>query len=268
VRLTRLDQDGGAEQRDTRQRVSMTELVPAGSDPTATRELVHQLADTRLLVTSVNPATGDEQVEVAHEALIRSWPRLRVWLTEDRAGLRMLDTIRQRASDWEASNHDEGLLLRGSQLDRAEETAGQPRFALNDQERAFLDASLGLRESERLKAEAALAEKEAEQQRALEFAQQLAAAAEARQHAEEAARHEAEQRAETERQGREQLRRRAFILAGVAVVAIMAMIAAGILGETSRRNFNEAERQKTQAENNAAEAERQKTQAENNAAEA
>src|SRR5262245_38687267 len=32
VRLTRLDQDGGAEQRDTRQRVSMAELVPAGSD--------------------------------------------------------------------------------------------------------------------------------------------------------------------------------------------------------------------------------------------
>src|SRR5262245_14048601 len=242
VRLTRLDQDGGAEQRDTRQRVSMAELVPAGSDPAGTRELVRRLANTRLLVTSVNPTTGDEQVEVAHEALIRSWPRLRIWLTEDRAGLRMLDTIRQRVRDWEASNHDEGLLLRGSQLDRAEETAGQPRFALNDQERAFLDASLGLRESERLKAEAALAEKEAARQRELEAAQQLATAAEARQQAEEVARHEAEQRAETEKQGREQLRRRAFILAGVAAVAIAALIAAAVLGVQSQRNATKAEK--------------------------
>ncbi|MCP4374825.1 MAG: hypothetical protein GY794_01390, partial [bacterium] len=77
VRLTRLDEESvqGEERRDTRRRVWLEELVPAGSDQTKTKELVRRLADTRLIVTSVNETTQREEVEVAHEALIRHWPR-------------------------------------------------------------------------------------------------------------------------------------------------------------------------------------------------
>lgn len=58
VRLTRLDEEAapGAERRDTRRRVSLDELVPAGGDVEATRNLVWRLANAGLVVTSGAPA--------------------------------------------------------------------------------------------------------------------------------------------------------------------------------------------------------------------
>ncbi|MEV5748565.1 hypothetical protein AB0L00_12170 [Actinoallomurus sp. NPDC052308] len=35
-------------------------------------------------------APGPDQIEMAHEALLWAWPRLRAWITTDRAGLRVL----------------------------------------------------------------------------------------------------------------------------------------------------------------------------------
>src|SRR5205085_11517427 len=99
-----------------RQRVWQEELVPAGSEPEATRGLVKRLADARLVVTSVNSVTGHEEVEVAHEALIRHWPRLRTWLDVERDSLRLRESLRQAARDWERRGRARDLLYRGSQL--------------------------------------------------------------------------------------------------------------------------------------------------------
>jgi hypothetical protein len=54
VRLTRLDEEvgSGVERRDTRRRVALEELVPAGGDVAATKELVARLASAGLVVTS------------------------------------------------------------------------------------------------------------------------------------------------------------------------------------------------------------------------
>jgi energy-coupling factor transporter ATP-binding protein EcfA2 len=102
LRLTRLeDAPAGAEARDTRRRVGLAELVPAGSEPAETVVLVKRLADARLVVTSLNAASGQEEVEVAHEALIRHWPRLRDWLEEDRAELHLRAGVREAAVEWE-----------------------------------------------------------------------------------------------------------------------------------------------------------------------
>jgi hypothetical protein len=53
VRLTRLDEDAGSdgERRDTRRRVALEELVPAGGDLPATKALVARLASAGLVVT-------------------------------------------------------------------------------------------------------------------------------------------------------------------------------------------------------------------------
>lgn len=157
IRLTRLEADPtpGVEQRDTRRRVSLEELVPAGSDPAVTREIVRQLADARLLVTGTNPLQGQEEVEVAHEALIRHWPRLRGWLDEDRAGLRMGEGVREAALEWVASSPDprrldEGLLVhRGGRLEDVLELAASQRFPFNQLEMDYLHACRSLGERER-----------------------------------------------------------------------------------------------------------------------
>jgi hypothetical protein len=82
-------------ERDLVKRV-MLELVSVGAGGETRRRatraeigedawrVVPALADARLLVTSHDDATGDETAEVAHEALIRHWDRLRAWLDEDR----------------------------------------------------------------------------------------------------------------------------------------------------------------------------------------
>jgi hypothetical protein len=62
VRLTRLDEEtvSGTERRDTRRRVALEELVPAGGDLAATKELIARLASAGLVVTSRAPARPED----------------------------------------------------------------------------------------------------------------------------------------------------------------------------------------------------------------
>jgi hypothetical protein len=143
VRLTRLDEEAtkAEERRDTRQRVRLHELTRAGSDTAQTKTLVKRLADARLMVTSMNAATGREEVEVAHEALMRYWPRLRRWLDEDQADLRVLAMVRLAAQEWHKNQADESLLTHhGARLSEAERLLSHPRLGLNREEAEYLGA--------------------------------------------------------------------------------------------------------------------------------
>ena len=123
IRLTRLDEQtvGGEQRRDTRRRVGLEELVPSGDDPTVTKRLVERLAGSgaRLVVTSRDEVTGCEEVEVAHEALIRYWERLQKWLEENRSNLQLRETIRQAALEWSGQEKEESYLVhRGGKIRR------------------------------------------------------------------------------------------------------------------------------------------------------
>ena len=43
---------------------------------------------------------SERWVDVSHEALIRGWPRLRGWIEEDRAGLRLHRRLTEAAEEW------------------------------------------------------------------------------------------------------------------------------------------------------------------------
>src|SRR5262249_5502661 len=135
LRLTRLgDDDGDGERRDTRQRVELDELTPAGGDPAETKRLVKRLADegARHRVSGLSKSTKKEEVEVAHEALIRYWPRLRQWLDEDRGDLRMLAVVRSAAQQWQKNPADESRLTHhGARLTEAERLLSHPRIKLS-----------------------------------------------------------------------------------------------------------------------------------------
>ncbi len=137
--------------RDTRKRVTEKMLIPAGSDRQKSKELIKQLADERLVVIS-----GEErEVEVAHEALIRHWPRLQQWLDEDIENIRLLETISQAAKEWETNNKDDNYLVhRGSRLDEAKSLWKQSS-SLSEVEDNYLEGcvSLDLQEKERLQRE-------------------------------------------------------------------------------------------------------------------
>jgi len=99
-------------------------------------------------------------LDVSHEALIRGWPRLRRWLDEDRAGLRLQRRITETAEEWQRSNRDDDLLYRGARLIQAQEWRERHEMELNPLEREFLDASIVLKQ--RVEEEKRLHEAESE----------------------------------------------------------------------------------------------------------
>ena len=122
---------------DTRRRVTLAELTDSDDTARATlaRAVLAELIDARLV-------TADEDAaEITHETLLTAWPRLRQWLTDDRAGLRIHRDLTDAARDWQQEGHDLGRLFRGARLVVARDWAAHHSQDLNAGERAFLAAS-------------------------------------------------------------------------------------------------------------------------------
>lgn len=93
------------------------------------------LTEARLVTVS------EGSVEVAHEALLREWPRLRDWLEEDRAGQRLRSHLINSAKEWDSSGRDTGELYRGARLATALDWTAEHNLELNELERSFLMTS-------------------------------------------------------------------------------------------------------------------------------
>jgi WD40 repeat protein len=147
-RLTR----PGEGTEDTRRRAPLDEMVTSPAERESVEMVVRTLADARLLTTSGSATaqvTGDATVEVAHEALIREWPRLRGWLDEDREALLIHHRLIEATSEWEQEDHADDFLYRGLRLAQALEWRNLHNVDLNARERDFLDASVSLQARER-----------------------------------------------------------------------------------------------------------------------
>ncbi|GAA1014090.1 hypothetical protein Aple_042260 [Acrocarpospora pleiomorpha] len=138
VRLTAL----GDGTEDTRRPISRTELVGL-AHPELTSDVLDRIAAARLVVLS------EDTVDVAHEALIRAWPRLHRWLTDDRENLFVHRRLTDAAQTWQELGRDSGALYRGVQLLAARTWAEDHPQELNNVESAFLRDSGALEESER-----------------------------------------------------------------------------------------------------------------------
>ena len=110
--------------------------------------MLRRLADARLVTLDENT------VEVAHEALIREWPRLRAWLDEDRAGRQLHRHLTHAAHDWDALGREPSELYRGPRL--AATSAWLARDdnanAINALEADFVAASAARERAERAEA--------------------------------------------------------------------------------------------------------------------
>jgi WD40 repeat protein len=98
--------DGGVEGAAASRRVPIDDVA---SDD-ARETLVDRFVEARLLVTDRNDA-GEAVVSVAHEALLREWPRLRDWIERNRAFLQTRARVQERAARWDEEGRPEDLLL-------------------------------------------------------------------------------------------------------------------------------------------------------------
>jgi WD40 repeat protein/serine/threonine protein kinase/DNA-binding XRE family transcriptional regulator len=220
--FSRLDENGQAAARqvflrlitlgegteDTRRRVLREELQGLGTVNSAYSMAIDRFGSAHLLTFDRDPLTRSATIEVAHEALLREWKRLREWLNESRTDLRLQRQLALAAQEWRTAQQDSSFLLTGARLEQFEGWATSTSVVLTRDERAYLDASI----SQRNQLEAAEAER---QNRELETVRRLAETEKAR--------------SEEQALSIQQLRRRTVYLAIVMVMAIIAAIAAGML---------------------------------------
>ncbi|MGW0761082.1 nSTAND1 domain-containing NTPase [Streptomyces sp. NPDC002814] len=141
VRLTAL----GDGTEDTRRPARLEELegLAEQADGADIAGVLDRAAGARLLTLD------HERVELAHEALIRCWPRLHGWLNENREATRVLRQLTDAAHAWETLGRDPGALYRGTRLAMA---GVLERSSLSVREREFLDASRAAAEGEQVAA--------------------------------------------------------------------------------------------------------------------
>lgn len=84
---------------------------------------------------------GAGEVQLAHEALLEQWPRLRGWLQERELDAEMVSHLADAAGTWAVSGRAEADLYRGARLAVAEQLATAHPADISGLERDFLDAA-------------------------------------------------------------------------------------------------------------------------------
>ena len=133
---------------DTRRRTLRSELSAIAADTDAMDEVIDTFSAYRLLSLDHDPATRSPTVEVAHEAILREWERLRGWLNASRHEIRLERQLAAAVEEWRAARQDASFLLRGARLEQFEKWANETRLALTPDEQSYLAASLAQRQQE------------------------------------------------------------------------------------------------------------------------
>jgi WD40 repeat protein/DNA-binding SARP family transcriptional activator len=134
----------GAGTEVVRRRAPLSEF-DLDRDPNASRAMA-VFTDARLVTVAEGTA------EVAHEALLHEWPRLRTWLEDDAEGRKLHRHVTESSHAWDEGGRDPADLYRGARLTAAWEWAEPHDADLNDQEREFLRSSRTASEGEVVRA--------------------------------------------------------------------------------------------------------------------
>jgi WD40 repeat protein/ABC-type lipoprotein export system ATPase subunit len=127
----------------TRRNVNLAELLAERPDEQADEQAA-AISRARAAFATARLITVDgDSAQIAHEALIQAWTRLRGWIEEDRAGLLVQHQLSLAAHEWERANRDPGSLYRGKRLITARQWLDDPdrQANLSTSERQFLAAS-------------------------------------------------------------------------------------------------------------------------------
>jgi WD40 repeat protein len=104
---------GGQDTRRVRKRSSFF-----ATEWRVVEQLASEHREARLITMRRNEGDQEATAEIAHEVLIRQWPRLQCWLNEDRAFRLWLQTVERDARVWRKGKEPD-LLHRGGRLQEA-----------------------------------------------------------------------------------------------------------------------------------------------------
>lgn len=105
------------------------------------RIVVQALVESRLFVSEL--VDGTAGFGVAHEALLRRWPRVVEWINEHRQALQIRARVGELAQRWQQAGHSADLFIpEGRQLEEARGLLSLIEFSLAPQELALIRASI------------------------------------------------------------------------------------------------------------------------------
>ncbi len=132
---------------DTRRRVRRSELATL-AEPQTMDAVIETFGRHRLVSFDRDPDTREPTIEIAHEALLREWARMRGWIDDAREGLRQRARISSGTQEWIQADRSPDYLLSGIRLAQAEEaTTGGDTVRLTVDEREFVDAGIAHRDA-------------------------------------------------------------------------------------------------------------------------
>ena len=138
----------GEGDEDTRRRVQRSELVSLEGISGPATIVIETYGRHRLLAFDRHPVTRAPTVEVAHEALLREWSRLRTWIGDRRSDVRLHLQLADEAAEWIGAGRDPEYLPTGGRLEHFADRAASTDLLLTGVERAFLDAGADQRDRE------------------------------------------------------------------------------------------------------------------------
>ncbi len=150
LRLVELGEEGS---QDTRRRALRSELTSLDIDRHAMGTAIDTFGSRRLLSFDRDPESRAPTVEVAHEALLTEWGRLRGWIESAREDIRIGRRLAVGAAEWEQAGRDDSFLLRGANLQQTATWSSSTGLALSHTERGYLEASLEQADIERMEDE-------------------------------------------------------------------------------------------------------------------
>ncbi|WUS86067.1 helix-turn-helix domain-containing protein [Streptomyces canus] len=109
LRMVRVSEDTA----DTRRRVPWSDL--AGDHTIDTDDILYRFVEARLVTIDTHT------IEISHDALLHSWPRLRNWIDVDRTKRLVGQQVQDAALAWEREGHDPAALYRGTRLSVAQQ---------------------------------------------------------------------------------------------------------------------------------------------------
>ncbi|HVR77016.1 MAG TPA: BTAD domain-containing putative transcriptional regulator [Acidimicrobiia bacterium] len=138
LRLVSVDEMGVV----TRRRARQSELVSLDVDRSGLESVLTAFAGFRLLTFDRDPVTRGPTVEVAHEALLTEWSRLRGWIEDARESLVLARRVGESAHEWLESGEDPSYLLRGIRLEDVKTWAANADVVLTEDESRYIAASI------------------------------------------------------------------------------------------------------------------------------
>ncbi len=139
--VTQLVQPGEGDLH-TRRRATKEEIMSIDKNYDISGKILLPWCDVRLLTITRDNLRKLDFVDVAHEELIRQWPRVKEWMIEDKELARQVDNLRRATQNWLHENKKPDLLYRGALLLQIEEKIKTNRLSVSVEQSQFINAAI------------------------------------------------------------------------------------------------------------------------------